>query len=84
VEHVARITQVPPIFIEGDVRDPALIDSIFTQYEVGAVIHFAALKAVGESVQDPLKYYDNNLILGEVQLISSLPRYGAQEMVPCV
>ena len=61
-------------FYEGDVRDEALLRKIFAENEIGCVIHFAGLKAVGESVSIPWKYYDNNLnstlvltkVMGEV------------------
>ncbi|QRN40904.1 MAG: UDP-glucose 4-epimerase GalE [Neisseriaceae bacterium] len=49
-------------FIQGDVRDRDLLKQIFKQYPIEAVVHFAGLKAVGESIQHPLKYYDNNVI----------------------
>lgn len=61
LDRIAKITQQTPNFIEGDVRDAALLDTIFLQKNISAVIHFAALKAVGESAQNPLDYYDNNL-----------------------
>lgn len=61
VSRIADITKTEPSFIKGDVRDACLLNDIFLQYKVDAVIHFAALKAVGESVQNPLAYYDNNL-----------------------
>ena len=48
-------------FYEGDVRDEALLQKIFRENEIGCVIHFAGLKAVGESVAQPWRYYDNNL-----------------------
>ena len=48
-------------FYEGDVRDEALLKKIFAENEIGCVIHFAGLKAVGESVAQPWRYYDNNL-----------------------
>ena len=48
-------------FYEGDVRDEALLESIFAAHDIAAVIHFAGLKAVGESVAQPWRYYDNNL-----------------------
>ena len=48
-------------FYEGDVRDEALLRKIFAENEIGSVIHFAGLKAVGESVAQPWRYYDNNL-----------------------
>lgn len=61
VSRIADITGIEPNFIKGDVRDAGLLDDIFSQNKVDAVIHFAALKAVGESIQNPLAYYDNNL-----------------------
>src|SRR6202035_3634877 len=61
VGRIAQISGGDPLFIEGDVRDKALLDSIFTRHRIDAAIHFAALKAVGESVQNPLAYYDTNL-----------------------
>jgi len=61
---LARVEELagkPLKFYEGDVRDEALLTKIFTENEIGCVIHFAGLKAVGESVSIPWKYYDNNL-----------------------
>lgn len=58
---VQQITGKNIPFIEGDIRDSALLDKLFTEHKISAVIHFAGLKAVGESVQEPLKYYDNNV-----------------------
>jgi UDP-glucose 4-epimerase len=62
LQRVEEITNKPITFIEGDVRDRKLLDQIFEQYPIEAVIHFAGLKAVGESVELPLMYYNNNLI----------------------
>jgi UDP-glucose 4-epimerase len=56
-----EITGVSIPFVLGDCRDEKLLESIFNTYTIDAVIHFAADKAVGESVQNPLKYFDNNL-----------------------
>ena len=58
-------------FIEGDIRDRQLLDKIFQQYPITAVVHFAGLKAVGESVQKPLYYYDNN-VSGSVTLFEAM------------
>jgi len=49
-------------FVIGDIRDRALLDTILLEYKINAVFHFAGLKAVGESVTEPLNYYDNNLV----------------------
>ena len=62
LQRVEEITNKPITFIEGDVRDRKLLDQIFEQHPIEAVIHFAGLKAVGESVELPLMYYNNNLI----------------------
>lgn len=61
VGRITEITQIQPHFVEGDVRDLALLGTLFSKYKIDAVIHFAGLKAVGESVENPLAYYDANL-----------------------
>ena len=61
LNRVQQITGKRLKFYEGDVRDAALLRKIFRENEIGCVIHFAGLKAVGESVSIPWKYYDNNL-----------------------
>ena len=61
LERVQNITGKALKFYEGDVRDADLLRKIFAENEIGCVIHFAGLKAVGESVSIPWKYYDNNL-----------------------
>ena len=58
---MAALTGKKTKFYEGDVRDEALLRKIFAENEIAAVIHFAGLKAVGESVAQPWRYYDNNL-----------------------
>ena len=61
LDRVREITGKDVKFYEGDVRDEALLRKIFAENEIGCVIHFAGLKAVGESVAQPWRYYDNNL-----------------------
>ena len=61
LERVEELTGKKVTFYEGDVRDEALLRKIFASHEIGCVIHFAGLKAVGESVSIPWRYYDNNL-----------------------
>ena len=61
LERVEELTGRKITFYRGDVRDKALMDKIFAENEIAAVIHFAGLKAVGESVAQPWRYYDNNL-----------------------
>ena len=66
--------------IEGDIRDIALLEKTFQQYQIEAVIHFAGLKSVGESVADPLKYYDNNVV-GSLKLLEAMKRAGIRTLV---
>ena len=61
LERIALISGQKPIFYEADVRDPSALNALFKQHPIVGGIHFAALKAVGESVSLPLSYYDNNL-----------------------
>ncbi|WP_415895044.1 UDP-glucose 4-epimerase GalE [Neptuniibacter sp. PT34_22] len=58
---IEDIIGVQPTFVEGDIRDRECLDSIFSTYSIDSVIHFAGLKAVGESSQIPLNYYQNNV-----------------------
>ena len=67
-------------FVEGDVRDGAVLARIFAEHEVAAVIHFAAKKAVGESVSQPLAYYDNNL-QGLLSVLQAMDAAGCRRMV---
>lgn len=60
-------------FIEGDILDPQILDHIFQSHQIDAVIHFAGLKAVGESQQEPLKYFENN-ISGSISLVKAMER----------
>ena len=61
LERVQQIAGKDVVFYKNDVRDRAALDAIFDKHDIGCVIHFAGLKAVGESVSMPLEYYDNNL-----------------------
>lgn len=67
-------------FYEGDIRDEALLDKIFRENQIYSVIHFAGLKAVGESVEKPLEYYDNN-VAGTVSLLNVMRRHGVKNIV---
>jgi len=58
---LAKILGKPVTLIEGDVRDAGLLRQLFQTHQIDAVVHFAGLKAVGESVTNPLKYFDNNV-----------------------
>lgn len=61
LEAVKKIIDRPIIFEQGDIRDTKALQGVFEKYDIDSVIHFAGLKAVGESVELPLKYYDNNV-----------------------
>ncbi|GKT16690.1 UDP-glucose 4-epimerase GalE [Acidovorax sp. SUPP2522] len=80
LDRLARITGATPECIEGDVRDEALLARIFAEHPIEAVVHFAALKAVGESVRQPLAYYDNN-VAGTVVLLRAMQKAGVRSLV---
>lgn len=61
LNRIAALTGKQPVFYEADVRDAAALNNIFSQHKIESVIHFAGLKAVGESTRLPLKYYQNNI-----------------------
>ena len=67
-------------FVEGDIRDSQILDQVFKQFQIDAVIHFAGLKAVGESQQIPLTYFDNN-IAGSIHLVDAMARAGVFKLV---
>ena len=67
-------------FYQGDIRDRAFIDSVFENEEIDGVIHFAANSQVGESMVNPLKYYNNNLCGTEVML-ESMVEHGVDKIV---
>lgn len=82
-ESLARVTQIAgrsPRFVHGDIRDRQLLRRIFGEQRFQAVLHFAGLKSVGESVLKPLAYYDNN-VAGTVQLCSSMAEAGIHRLV---
>ena len=71
LDRIESISGVRPRFYEGDVRNRVLLDDIFSSHEFDAVIHFAGLKAVGESVDKPIDYYDNN-VGGSISLLIAM------------
>lgn len=80
VKRVEKITGKKVKFYEGDIRDKALLDKIFEENKIDAVINFAGLKAVGESVAKPLEYYENN-IEGLLQLMFSMREHNVKNLV---
>ena len=73
LNRVQELTGKSLTFIQGDIRDGHTLDQLFQQHAIDAVIHFAGLKAVGESQQIPLTYFDNN-IAGSVNLVNAMQR----------
>ena len=80
LERVERIIGRPVPWVEGDVRDTALLAKVLVEHRIEAVVHFAALKAVGESVREPLRYYDNN-VAGTVSLLRAMQQTGVRTLV---
>lgn len=80
LERVQQITGKTLALVEGDIRDPVALDAAFQDHPVDAVIHFAGLKAVGESVEKPLEYYDNN-VSGTVTLLQAMRDAGVKNIV---
>ncbi|CAL60920.1 UDP-glucose 4-epimerase (Galactowaldenase) (UDP-galactose 4-epimerase) [Herminiimonas arsenicoxydans] len=80
LERVAGITGATIPFIQADLRHRNAIEKIFTQYNFDAVMHFAGLKAVGESVTEPLRYYDNN-VEGSLVLLQVMAKHDVTKLV---
>jgi UDP-glucose 4-epimerase len=82
-ESLRRVTELTGktfAFVEGDIRDRSSLDALFRAHPVDSVIHFAGLKAVGESVEKPLLYWDNN-VCGSVTLLSAMAAAGVKTIV---
>ena len=77
---IERITGVRPTFIEADCCDKSAMRKVFEAYDFDSVIHFAAFKAVGESVVEPMKYYRNNII-SLVNILELMKEYGRRNVV---
>ena len=80
VERVRKISGKNAELYEGDIRDSALLDKIFASHKIDWVIHFAGLKAVGESCAKPIEYYDNN-IGGTLVLLQAMRKAGCKKIV---
>ena len=80
LERIASIAGQRPQVIDGDIRDAALLKRVFAAYPIDAVIHFAGLKAVGESVAQPMRYYDNNVV-GSLCLFEAMAEANVKTLV---
>ena len=80
LDRATQITGKRVTFIEGDIRDKNTLNSLFSSHAIDAVIHFAGLKAVGESVEQPLKYYNNN-VYGSLQLFEVMAKHHVKTIV---
>ena len=80
IERVKQISGKDLDFVEGDILDKDCLDRIFESQKIEAVIHFAGLKAVGESVRMPVEYYSNN-ITGTLTLIRSMREHGCKNII---
>ena len=80
LNNVKKITGQSFKFYETDMLDPNALDRIFTENKIETVIHFAAFKAVGESVAQPLRYYKNNLV-GTLNLLNSMQQHQVKQII---
>lgn len=80
LDRIEKIAGRRPAFVEGDIRDRAALARAFAENGIAAVVHFAGLKAVGESVAQPLRYYDNNFC-GSVALFETMAAAGVKQLV---
>ncbi|MBQ8526870.1 MAG: UDP-glucose 4-epimerase GalE [Lachnospiraceae bacterium] len=80
LDRVQEITGKPVKFYEADILDAAALDNIFSENKIDSVIHFAGLKAVGESVQKPWEYYNNN-ITGSLVLFDVMKKHGVKNII---
>ncbi|GGO63663.1 UDP-glucose 4-epimerase GalE [Bowmanella pacifica] len=80
LKRVQQLSGKTLAFIQGDIRDSALLNKLFATNSMDAVIHFAGLKAVGESVEQPLRYYQNN-VYGTLVLCEAMQAHGVKNLV---
>jgi len=80
LDRIEQITGHRPVFVQADVRDREALDRIFGERAIDAVVHFSGLKSVGESVAEPLRYYENNVV-GTLVLLDAMQRHGVKRIV---
>ncbi len=79
LKRVEKIIGKSITFINGDIRDTQKLKEVFSSHTINSVIHFAGLKAVGVSVQEPLEYYDNN-VMGTLRLLEVMKEFGCKKI----
>ncbi|XEG71210.1 UDP-glucose 4-epimerase GalE [Pseudomonas sp. abacavir_1] len=80
ISRISTLTGTSPAFIEGDIRNRKVLKSLFSENRISAVIHFAGLKAVGDSHHQPLNYYENN-VSGTLELLQAMAAAGVFRLV---
>ena len=80
LKRVSKIISEDITFEKGDIRDTSALKKVFEKYDIDSVIHFAGLKAVGESVENPLSYYDNNVV-GTIKLLAVMKEFNCKKIV---
>ena len=80
LDRVAQIAGKSVTFVQGDIRERAALRALFARHAIDAVVHFAGLKAVGESVEKPILYYDNN-VAGSIALFEEMTAAGVKSVV---
>jgi len=80
VQRITQITGYKPPFYQIDLRDTTILDKIFQKHKITSIIHFAGLKAVGESIAEPLRYYENN-ILGSISLFFVMGKRNVKRII---
>ena len=80
IERIQTLAGRPVHFVQADVRDGTALDQVFAQHSIGGVVHFAGLKAVGESVSQPLRYFDHN-VGGTLSLLQAMERAQVRRIV---
>jgi UDP-glucose 4-epimerase len=80
LDRLAKLNASPIEFVQADIRDAGALDALFARYSFAGVIHFAALKAVGESVAQPLRYLENN-VSGTLSLLQAMDRANVRRLV---
>jgi len=80
MDRIERITGMRPGFVQGDILDGAALDALFRDFDFDAVIHFAGLKAVGESVAQPWRYYETN-VAGSLNLYRAMASAGVKKII---